>query len=69
MSPYIMNQFIETNETMRHEELYMKSRESVTKDLWKTSINDLQSNILWKAINECEEKNSFHTSETQKCST
>ena len=24
INPYIMNQFIETNETMRYEELYMK---------------------------------------------
>ena len=37
----------------------MKLRESVTKDLWKTSINDLQSNIFWKTINECEETTAF----------
>ena len=51
MIPCIMNQFIETNETMRHEELYMKYRENVTKDLQMTSFKDLQSNILGKAIN------------------
>ena len=62
---FTLNSVLGQNESIHYEsvheawELYMKSRESVTKDLWNTSINDLQSNILWKAINECEETTAF----------